>query len=386
MRKPQFLGFFVKYIFKAKTRQGLLLMAMAGLMLSSFSLLVVQSTLQGLQNNRMNRNKSIKGHYTVTLKSQVSRVEQLQTWLKNSGVKFSRELEIEGLLRRGGHVAPVILHGISSKDYIPKFLPRKIRRSEILLSPYLSDKIHSDIEDEIQFISPSHTDSFFGDLPRYKTVSIKRFTDSKEPDVDEYHAWVDLRVTQSILRKREINRIRIFSPLSDEQIAEIAKTNVEIKSWEELNSTLVYALALENNMTLFLFMTTVLLVVLTIASGLSIFYARIKQDFASFWILGMSLNQIKKTAATNISLITLSSLVLGNVMALFFLFLLKKYSPAIMPEMFVDRSLPIKITFFSFVFSLIIPSIVTLIFSYISNMRFFGKKDDFLQLIRSVGR
>ncbi|OIQ17488.1 MAG: hypothetical protein BM556_11835 [Bacteriovorax sp. MedPE-SWde] len=378
-----FLGFFLKYIFKAKTRQGLLLMAMGGLMLSSFSLLVVQSALKGLQNNRIIRSKGIKGHYTIYAQNEGP---ELTSWLKNNHIKFTREFEIEGLLRKSGHVAPVILHGISSKDYSPEFLGDGIKRGEILLSPYLSDKVNSGLEDEIQFISPTHTDAFFGDLPRYRTVTLKRYIDSREPDIDEFHAWVDLRVTQSIARKKDINRIRIFSPLNQEQMIEIKKVVSSIKSWEELNATLVYALALENNVILFLFMATVVLVVLTIASGLSIFYARIKQDFASFWILGMSLGQIKKTGAVNISVITMSSLLIGNGLALIFLYFLKKYSPVIMPDMFVDRSLPILITFDSFIFSLIIPSIVTLIFSYISNARFFGRKDDFLQLIRSVGR
>jgi len=386
MAITNFLSFFVKYIFKAKTRQGLLLMAMVGLMLSSFSLLVVQSALKGLQNNRINRAKGVSGHYTLYIEKKTSNTQALMSWLTSSGVSFVPELEIEGLLRKDGHIVPAIIHGVSQKHYIPEFLPENIQRTEILVSSFMAHKLHSYLEDEVQFISPSHTDSFFGDLPRYKTVEMQRFVSTNEPDIDEFHAWVDLRVTQSIVRKREFNRVRIYGPLSEFQIGEIQKTGVKLKSWEELNSTLVYALAMENNVTLFLFMTTVILVVLTIASGLSIFYSRIKQDFASFWILGMSLKDIKKTSAINISIITISSLIIGNLFALVFLYLLKMYSPAVMPKMFVDRSLPILITFDSFVFSLIIPAIVTLIFSYISNLRFFGRKDDFLQLIRSVGR
>lgn len=386
MLKTNFLGFFVKYIFKAKTRQGLLLMAMAGLMLSSFSLLVVQSALKGLQNNRLNRAKGVSGHYTITVDPGKTHQEQLISWLENNSKRFTKEIEIEGLLRNQGHIVPVIIHGVSPDHYLPEFLPKKILKQEILFSSFLAHKLHAYLDDQIQFISPSHTDTFFGDLPRHKSVLIKKYINTNEPDIDEFHAWTHIRNTQSILRKKVFNRVRVYDPLSLQEIKELEKTNVTIKSWEELNSTLVYALAMENNVTLFLFMTTVILVVLTIASGLSIFYSRIKQDFASFWILGMSLDKIKKMSSINITIITISSLFIGNLLALGFLMLLKKYSPAVMPKMFVDRSLPILISFDSFVFSLIIPAVVTIIFSYLSNSRFFGKKEDFLQLIRSVGR
>ena len=61
-----FIRFFISYIFKAKTRQRLFLMAMVGLFLSSVSLVVVQATLRGLQDNRIDRAKSIMGDYTLS--------------------------------------------------------------------------------------------------------------------------------------------------------------------------------------------------------------------------------------------------------------------------------------------------------------------------------
>jgi lipoprotein-releasing system permease protein len=213
-------------------------MAMVGLMLSSFSLLVVQSALKGLQNNRINRAKSVSGHYTLYIEKKSSDTQALMSWLTSSGVSFVPELEIEGLLRKDGHIVPAIIHGVSHKHYIPEFLPENIERTEILVSSFMAHKLHSYLEDEVQFISPSHTDSFFGDLPRYKTVEMKRFVTTNEPDIDEFHAWVDLRVTQSIVRKREFNRVRIYGPLSESQIGEIQKTGVKLKSWEKLNSSL----------------------------------------------------------------------------------------------------------------------------------------------------
>lgn len=380
-----FLSFFFKYIFKAKTRQKLLIMAMSGLALSSFSLLVVQSALKGLQNNRIERSKEVQGSYVIN-KGDALEVKNLEEWLKKEKVLYSKEYLLEGLIRKSEYIAPVILHGLDAQTYIPGFLEQKISKGEILLSPYLADKVYANIADEIQIVSPIHTDAFFGELPRFKTLSVNRYINTREPEMDEVHAWVNIRAIQSLIRKKEFNKYRIYQTLNTKQLEELSLITQNLQTWEKLNSTLVYALSLENNVIVFLFMGTIVLVVITIASGLSIFYARVKTDFASFWILGMPIQKIRKMGLVNISVITILSLSLGNILALVFLQILKVYSPVIMPEMFVDRSLPILITGESFIFSLFIPSLVTLIFTYASNARFFNKRKDFLKLIRSVGR
>ena len=66
-----FIRYFFSYIVHAKTRQRLLFIAVFGLFLSSLSLLIIQSTMNGLQRNLVTRSKSILGDHLFELKNKL---------------------------------------------------------------------------------------------------------------------------------------------------------------------------------------------------------------------------------------------------------------------------------------------------------------------------
>lgn len=378
-----FIRFFISYIFKAKTRQRLFLMAMVGLFLSSVSLVVVQATLRGLQDNRIDRAKSIMGDYTL---SKFESIKPVINFLDNlPEIKYNKEFELEGLVRFDGRLAPVIIHGISSRDYLPDFLGGRIYRDEIYASDYISLKLRSTIMDELTILSPVYTDPFFGDIPRQKTLVHNKNIETLEPDIDEYHVWTDVRNVHYLTTQRIFNTVRIYGPLSNTDIDNL-KSFGSLISWEEENANLLYALSLENSIMIFLFMATVFLVVISIAGGLAIFYNRLKTDFASFWILGLSVNEIKKMGNKAIGSLSVLTLLLGNAFGLLLVKLLKVYSPNIMPQMFVDRSLPVKLSPSVFLYSFLIPAVITFVVSYISSQNYFSKKKEFVNLIRAASR
>ena len=378
-----FIRFFISYIFKAKTRQRLFLMAMVGLFLSSVSLVVVQATLRGLQDNRIDRAKSIMGDYTL---SKFESIKPVINYLDNlSQVKYNKEFELEGLVRFDGRLAPVIIHGVSSRDYLPDFLGGRIYRDEIYASDYISLKLRSTIMDELTILSPIYTDPFFGDIPRQKTLVHNKNIETLEPDIDEYHVWTDIRNVHYLTTESLFNTVRIYGPLSTTDIDNL-KSFGSLISWEEENANLLYALSLENSIMIFLFMATVFLVVISIAGGLAIFYNRLKTDFASFWILGLSVNEIKKMGNKAIGSLSVLTLLLGNAFGLLLVKLLKIYSPNIMPQMFVDRSLPVKLSPSVFLYSFLIPAAITFVVSYISSQNYFSKKKEFVNLIRAASR
>lgn len=365
-------------------------MALASLVISSFSLLSVQSVLKGLQSNRIERGKQTLGRYISDLGKDFDYVE-VKELLDERDYEYGFEYEFEGLIRLEGYLAPVIFHGIieNSSSLLPKALAHWPKRNEILMSPYLARKIYAGIEDRIQLISPAHTDTFFGELPRFKSLDIESFTDSMDPDIDEFHAWGHAYSGFSIAKSKKFNKLRVYTKLSPQEVSDL-RAHIEgeggrFHTWEELNQNLVYALALENNVVLFLFLATIVLVTFSIISGLSIFYARVRNDFASFWILGMSMNHIKKYGGLNIGLITTAAIAIGNFLSFVVLKLLVQFSPQIMPAMFVDRSLPVKFETSSFIYSFLVPVGITLVFTLLSNWRFFKDNGNFMTFVKKVG-
>lgn len=363
-------------------------MALASLVISSFCLLSVQSVLKGLQTNRIERGKQTLGRYVIDYNQDTISLQKAVAFLDSNNLQYNLEYELEGLIRLEGYLAPVIFHGVfkETSNILPRAISSWPTRDEIMLSPYLARKIYAGLEDQIKLISPAHTDTFFGELPRFKSLKLESFTDSMDPDIDEIHAWGHAYTSFSIAKSRRYNKIRIFNqmkPVLEKKVR--AFFGSDFSTWEELNQNLVYALALENNVVLFLFLATILLVTFSIISGLSIFYARVRNDFASFWILGMSMNQIKKYGGLNIAIITILAIIVGNILSFIILKLLVSFSPVIMPSMFVDRSLPVRFVASSFFFSFVIPSLITVIFTLFSNWRFFKDNGSFIGFVKKVG-
>ena len=87
-----------------------------------------------------------------------------------------------------------------------------------------------------------------------------------------------------------------------------------------------------------------LLVSLSITSGLFIFFNRIKNDLTSFWILGSSKKKLHKSFVFFIHFLSIISVIMGIFVGLFFLFLMDKYAPEILPDLFIDRKIPIHVT------------------------------------------
>ena len=123
MRTWPFFRYFFIYVVKAKTRQRLLFLAMTGLFLSAFSLIVIQGIMGGLQRGLVARSKNVHGSYLILFQDTTSEsLDELKDTLKEAFIPFYSELEVEVMLKNKNYVAPWKLHGIDLHDNIPDFL------------------------------------------------------------------------------------------------------------------------------------------------------------------------------------------------------------------------------------------------------------------------
>jgi lipoprotein-releasing system permease protein len=382
-----YLKYFFFFIIKAKNRQRLLILAVVGLFISSFALIVLQSTMGGLQNKLMERSKAVIGHATVFYKSQDGDEsgKSIERILSDRKLNYTREYEIELLLRYQTYITPVIVHGIDQKSFLPPFLKNsaKDNRFEAVMPMELAYKVGVAPPETLELISPSHVDSLLGDIPRSQSVQIDRTFSSDVPEIDMYHMWVRLPLIQNLIQNRMINRFRIYSNGDFSALKKSLPTNARLMTWEDENKTLVWALNLESSVMIFLFAAMSLLVSLCISSGLLIFFNKIKTDLSSFWILGASHDNINRSTKYFLHLMSFLSILIGVLAGLLFLYLFDHYAPEIMPDVFVDRKIPILITTKGLLISFFVPYLISFFFVRFALAQF-KREHDFLSHVRSI--
>jgi lipoprotein-releasing system permease protein len=376
-----YLKYFFHYIVTAKNRQRLLILAVVGLILSSFALIVLQSTMGGLQNKLMERSKKILGRSTIRLSVDDDATKVIQ-FLDSQHALYLKEYELELLLRYQTYITPVIVHGIDLSAQLPLFLKNE-KIKEGLIPMELAYKIGAVPPEKMQLVSPSHVDSLFDDIPRTQTINVEKSFSTDVPEIDAYHLWARLSLIQNLVRSKSYNRIRIYSDVDVLKLKKLLSHTMTIKTWEEENSTLVWALNLESSVMVFLFAAMSLLVSLCISSGLLIFFNKIKTDLSSFWILGASLFKINQSTKYFLHLMSFLSIVSGLLFGLLFLFLFDKMAADIMPNVFVDRRIPILITSKGLIISFLVPYCISWLFITFS-LNQFKREYNLLDHVRSM--
>ena len=384
----EFFKYFAGYIFKSKTRQRLLFIAIFGLLLSSFSLVVIQGVMGGLQNGLVNRSKNISGTYEIVIKYfDRKTVSKLLSSIKEKGIEAYPVYELELLIKNNNFVAPVILHGLDTSYGIPQFLKDK-DLGGVVLGADLGNKVKAFFASQVNLISPSHTDPFLGDVPRQLTDEVTDFVSSELFEIDSVSAWVRMSFVKNLVKKNAFNKIRFY----DDQLATIqglleANPNKEIfdiVTWEDKNSSLVWALNLETGVMLFLFISMSFLVAICITSGFMIFFDKIKIDLISYWVLGLSKKSIQNLIFIFTHVLSIGVCLIGISAGLGALYFLDTSGLEIFPDIFVERRIPVKITAFNTVVAFLIPYSISAVFSAISFRLFKKENTSFVQSVREV--
>ncbi len=390
MRTWPFFSYFFRYVLRAKTRQKLLFIAVTGLFLSAFSLLVIQGIMGGLQKGLIARSKNVHGSHLIIFKEVTAEsLRDLKDVLRKEAIPFYSELEVEVMIKYKNFVAPAKLHGIDIEDERPAFLAEK-DFTGLVMGSELASKIKAQFLDDIQVIAPGVTDSLMGEeVPRFISENLSDYLYTELSEVDDFEVWSRSSMVQNLIRKNGINQIRLFGEVTDKVFEKITKietaTPFRILSWEKMNESLVWSLNLETKVMLFLFISMSFLVAIAITSGLLIFYSKIIKDLMSFWILGMSQKKLVNLCFKFTLVLSGITVIAGGIFGHITLKLLEKFGHELMPDIFVERQLPVHLDFSHIVISLFIPFSISLIFSYFSFVNFRKENQSFVSIVRSLG-
>jgi|SRR5690606_34045471 len=386
MQNFAFYRYFLGYLFHSKTRQKLLFIAVVGLFLSSFSLLVIQGIMGGLQKGLVARSKNIHGHHLLKI-SELDRheISSLSTHLKEKNIKFVGELEAEVLLKHHNLITPAKIHGVDEGVSNVSFLENK-DFTGLVLGSEVAAKLRAQFMDDIQIIAPGVTDSIMGEVPRFISDEVSDYLFTELLEVDDFEVWSRLSLVQNLLRQRNINQIRIFEELNSEVIDDIKALAPKVQwlRWSDMNEALVWSLNLETKVMLFLFISMSFLVAIAITSGLLIFYSKIRRDLMSFWILGMSQRKIISLCYRFTLMLSGFTVICGAICGYGVLLLLERYGHIIVPDIFVERGLPVSLDVSQVLTSLSIPFLISIIFSYFSFSQFRKENQSFVDVVRSL--
>lgn len=389
MKSGPFFRYFFTYILRAKTRQRLLFIAVTGLFLSAFSLMVIQGIMGGLQQGLIARSKNIHGTQLIIFDSITDEpLTEIKDILTKENIPFYSELEVEVMLKHKNFVAPAKLHGLDLNDERPQFLQEKDFKG-LVMGSELASKIKLQFLDDVQVIAPGVTDSLMGEVPRFISETMTDYLYTELSEVDDFEVWARAGLVQNLVRQNGINQIRIFGEVKPAILEKIQNSQTTVSkrilSWEKMNEALVWSLNLETKVMLFLFISMSLLVAIAITSGLMIFYSKIRRDLMSFWILGMAQKKLIKLCFKFTLILSAVTVFIGGIFGYITLVLLEKFGHDLMPDIFVERELPVQLDFNHIVVSLLIPFGISLVFSYFSFANFRKENQSFVSIVRSLG-
>ncbi len=351
--------------------------------------MVIQGIMGGLQQGLIARSKSVHGSYLLIFDRVTDEsLEDLKEILRKEAIPFYSELEVEVMLKHRNFVAPAKLHGIDLTDEKPHFLVDKDFKG-LVMGSELTSKIKLQFFDEVQVIAPGVTDSLMGEVPRFVSETLSDYLYTELSEVDDFEVWARLGLAQNLLRQPGINQIRLYGEVSPSVLKHLEEFQTEVPkrlmSWEKMNGALVWSLNLETKVMLFLFISMSLLVAIAITSGLLIFYSKIRKDLMSFWILGMSQKKLVSLCFKFTLILSGVTVLIGSIFGYIALKLLETFGHKIMPDIFVERQLPIQLDFNHILTSLMIPFGISLIFSYFSFAHFRKENQSFVSIVRTMG-
>lgn len=339
--------------------------------------------MNGLQTSLISKSKQVYGHHVFEIKNEKD-LPKLEEILMKNKIPYSREYEIELLLKNDQYMSGVILRGIDLDFYIPTFLENK-DASGIVLGSDISSRLNAYHGTRMEFISVAHTDALMGDVPRSQKDVVSDFYLSEISEIDNAYAFSRISFVQNLIRKKTVNIIRIYEDKKiDNILPSLNGLNIVYKSWDTLNSSLSYALKLETNMMIFLFSAMSLLVSLAITSGFMLFFDKIKIELLSIWVLGKSYKDIMKLNFFMSQILSFGTCLIAVSLGILFLIVMDKYSINLMPSFFLEQKIPMKISTKGILLSFFIPYFIASLFSFLSFKYFKKEQDSFVSLLRKT--
>lgn len=374
---PFFVG--LRYLRSKKNNAFLSLitfLSIAGLAVGVATLIIILSVMNGFEGALKGRLAQGEFHILATASSQKadanfpftpSQVNEIYS-LNPEILSVNPVLGTEAILRAGKKVGGMSLRGVSESHMsllAPSLIeavegPKVLTREGIWLGKELAYQLSVLPGDKVQVISPTETEGPLESVPRVRVFRVEGVFSSGLPEKDMHTAYASLSAVQEFLAVGDrVNRLEISvkefenSQNPGEQIRSNLGSDFLVKDWNQLNAHLFASLKLER-FTMFVILAMIIIVAsFNIVTSLRMTVTEKRKEISILMAMGATPRQIAQIFLVQGGVIgnfgSLIGLVLGLGIALF----LKNNQVLQLPDIFLDRSLPVNISY-TFVLSVVV--------------------------------
>lgn len=342
-------------------------LSIAGVAVGVCTLIVILSVMDGFETALKSRLGQGEYHILVTRASddtdpyfeftteQVNRIFSLRSDIQS----VNPVLGTEAILRADKKVAGMSMRGVSETQMslLAKSLveavdgPKVLSREGLWLGKELAYQLAVLPGDKVQVISPTETEGPMESVPRVRSFRVDGIFESGVPDKDLHTVYASLDAVQEFLgRPGKVNRIEISvrnfedSEAAGTLIREDMGAAYLVKDWNQLNAHLFASLKLER-ITMFVILTMIVLVAsFNIVTSLKMTVIEKRKEIAILQAMGASPRQIGNIFLVQGSVIGNTGTLIGLVLGLGIVLFLKNFPVVQLPDIFFDRSLPVKIS------------------------------------------
>lgn len=268
-------------------------------------------------------------------------------------------LSTEAILKAGKKVAGMSMRGVaeSHMTMLAESLveaaegPKVLTREGLWLGKELAYQLNVLPGDKVQVISPTETEGPLESVPRIRTFRVDGIFESGLPEKDMHTVYASLEAVQEFLgRGGLVNRLEVS--LRDfensEQTGNLVRQELgerfRVQDWNQLNSHLFASLKLER-ITMFVILAMIVLVAsFNIVTSLRMTVVEKRKEIAILQAMGASSRQIGGIFLVQGAVIGNIGTLIGLALGLAISLALKNYPVVELPDIFYDRSLPVKIS------------------------------------------
>ena len=310
-----------------------------GITIGVAAIIIVMAVMNGFREELISRLLGINGHLNIYSNSgQITKEEvniiksdfsdnQLIPLIQTQALVISNEFSKGVFLRGYDNEYLDDLHFLKQNIVEGKLFGNNI--NDIVIGYVLANKFGLSVGDEIKIAIPKTDNTIFGNIPRFKTLTVSGILNLGMYEYDSNFVFSNISIARKllVLEDQNFNLIEIFiqSPnnieiIQDKVNRRIIANNFRFytSSWKENNSTLINALNVEKNV-MFLILTLIILVAsMNIISGLIIFVKEKNKDIGILKTIGLSNKSLIKIFLSIGLIIGLIGTIFGGLVGVIF--------------------------------------------------------------------